>query len=48
MNQLDTGKGDAGSSFRFETEHGPYPAFDAAMILLNGVIHIFAERIAMG
>lgn len=43
MNEFDARECDVGSGCRLETEHGIYPAFDAVMILLNGVIHVFAR-----
>lgn len=42
MNEHDTGERDAGSGFSLEAEHGSYPSFDTAMILLDGV-HVFAR-----
>lgn len=42
MNEFDARKRDPGSGFRLETEHGSYPSFDTAMILLDGVVYIFA------
>lgn len=43
MNEFDASECNVGSGFRLETERGSYPAFDAAMVLLNGVIHVFAR-----
>lgn len=43
MNEHDTGERDAGSGFSLEAEHGSYPSFDTAMILLDGVVHVFAQ-----
>ncbi|KEY03668.1 hypothetical protein IL59_0215215 [Brucella suis bv. 4 str. 40] len=42
VNELDTSQSNAGSGFRLEAEHGSYPAFDVAMILFDGIVHIFA------
>lgn len=42
MNEFNAGESDAGSRFGLEAEHGACASFDAAMILLNSVVHIFA------
>ncbi len=41
VNEFDARKCDAGSSFGLEAEHASYPPFDTAMILFNGIIHVF-------
>lgn len=42
VNEFDASKRDTGSSIGVEAEHGAYLALDTAMILFNGVVHIFA------
>ena len=41
MNELNTSQSDAGGGFGLEAEHASYPSFDPAMILLDGVVHVF-------
>ena len=42
MNQFDTGKRGPGCCFGLEAEHRPDPALDTAVILLDGIVHVFA------
>jgi hypothetical protein len=39
---LDAGKDCRGTSHRLENEHGPDPALDAPMVLLDAVVQILA------
>ncbi len=41
VNQLDASKRDTGG-LGLEVEHGSDLPFDAAMILLDGIVHVFA------
>ena len=43
VNEFDASKRDTGSSLGVEAEHGAYLAFDTAMILFNGVVHVFVR-----
>ncbi len=42
VNEFDAKKRDAGRGIRLEAEHGACALFDAAMILLNRIVHILA------
>jgi len=42
VNQFNTGKRDPGGGFGLGAEHRPDPALDTAVILLNGIVHVFA------
>lgn len=41
VNEFDTCERNASSGFRLEAEHGSYPSFHTAMILLDGVVLVF-------
>ena len=42
VNEFDAYECDVGCGFGLETPHGASASFDTAMILLNGIVHIFA------
>ncbi|MBA8841396.1 hypothetical protein FHW03_004748 [Ochrobactrum sp. RH2CCR150] len=44
VNQFDAGKSDPGGLFGFEKEHGSYPTFDAAMVLLVTISGLCGAR----
>lgn len=41
FNELDVKERDAGRGLGIEAKHGLCTAFDAAMVLLNRVLHVF-------
>jgi hypothetical protein len=43
VNEFNDGERDTGGGFGFETQHGSYPSFDTTLILLHGVVHVFAQ-----
>ncbi len=42
MNEFNAGECDPGCGFRFKPKHRACASLDTAMILFNGVVHVFA------